>query len=92
MTEKNLVIPRWFLVVVSAVFVLFSVSFIPWAVWVTKTLVIIDARSEAFTQSNARIDALDAASRNSFLTMSDRLSRIEGSLSAYKEREKEKTN
>lgn len=78
-TTRGMILPRWFLLLISGVFLVSSVSFIPWAVWVTKTLMVIDVRSEMLAATTARMDTIT----NSVGSLSERMARMEGSLQRH---------
>ncbi len=58
-----LTIPRWFLWIMSACTTIFLATFVPWASWVTVTLVAISVRMEAMPRLEARVEQLAAERR-----------------------------
>lgn len=54
-------IPKWFLYVMSIVASLFTVTFIPWAGWVTMTLATLSVKIENTEEIRNRIDKLETS-------------------------------
>lgn len=61
----SLTLPRWFLVLMAAVASLFGVTYLPWSIWVTWTLITLD---------NAAVNRFNDAVNNR-----DRIVRLEES-------------
>lgn len=51
-------IPRWFVWVASIISSGFVVMFVPWATWVTATLITISVQSQMAGRADVKIDAI----------------------------------
>lgn len=58
-TENGITIPKWFLSIMGVVLTLVTVGGIPWAVWVTKTLIAIESTKAHIDASSTRISSLE---------------------------------
>ena len=54
----DMLIPRWFIWIVSLVGGCFVIGFIPWATWVTVALLTITAQNGIAMKNEARLDAI----------------------------------
>ena len=58
-------IPNWFLYLMSTVATLMTAGGIPWATWVTYTLIVIQQDTKVVDANTQRITSLEVANQNS---------------------------
>jgi len=53
-----MVLPRWFLVVVSGIFAVMALTVLPWVIWQTKTSIKLDLQMQAMSDVAKKLDSV----------------------------------
>lgn len=54
----GLVIPKWFLQMSSGVLALFMATFVPWAIWMTYTLIVLQVKMDSVNEVTGTVDVV----------------------------------
>lgn len=54
----GLVIPKWFLQMSSGVLALFMATFVPWAIWITYTLIVLQVKMDSVNEVTSTVDVV----------------------------------
>lgn len=86
MSDGSITLPKWFLWFASGVAGLMAVGGVPWATWVTYTLIQIDSRSvpdpSRLTTVEMEVQIIKATQLTSANYLKDSLSRLEAKVDA----------
>lgn len=56
---QGITVPKWFLMVATALVTVLSISFIPWSIWVTNAIIKNSERLERVNENTDRLDKLE---------------------------------
>lgn len=72
-TAAGLTLPKWFLITITGIAGVFAVTYVPWSVWVTWTLIdfvnVKETRGEVLLDHRARLIALEVSRENHALQL-----------------------